>query len=109
MCSYFETLTKTDCNGCGTCALRCPAKAITMEKDSEGFLYPKINLKKCINCGLCRKICSNNPKKNSYKIKAYAAKNKDLNERLCSTSGGIFKIIANDIISRGGGSFWRKI
>ena len=48
-------------------------------------------------------------KKNSYKIKAYAAKNKDMNERLCSTSGGIFKIIANDIISRGGGSFWRKI
>ena len=108
MCSYFETLTKTDCNGCGTCALRCPAKAITMEKDSEGFLYPKINLKKCINCGLCRKICSNNPKKNSYKIKAYAAKNKDLNERLCSTSGGIFKIIANDIISRGGVVFGVK-
>ena len=103
MCNYFETQNKVDCNGCGACSLRCPVKAITMVEDNEGFLYPQINLKKCINCGICKKICSNNPNENQNEIQVYAAKNKNDSQRLNSTSGGIFKALAEDVITKKGG------
>ena len=105
MNNYFETHDKANCNGCGVCALRCPKKAIEMQYDDEGFLYPVINKDKCINCGLCKKICSNNPTKNEYKSKAYAAKNKDENQRLNSTSGGMFKLISEYILANDGAVF----
>ena len=35
-------LDKKDCCGCGLCKMKCPARAITMEKDEEGFLSPVI-------------------------------------------------------------------
>lgn len=108
MCSYFKTLDKKDCNGCGVCALRCPKKAITMVEDEEGFLYPVIDKEKCINCSLCEKICSNNPQKNDYKIKVYAAKNIDDEMRKNSTSGGMFKLLAENIINKNGVVFGVK-
>ena len=102
MSNYFETYDKKDCNGCGVCALRCPKKAITMQEDKEGFLYPVIDESKCIHCGLCKKICSNNPIENTYNIKVYAAKSKDENKRNNSTSGGMFKLLAENIFSKDG-------
>ncbi len=49
LCSYKE------CTGCATCFAVCPQHAITMEKDIYGFLYPKIDHNKCIECNLCEK------------------------------------------------------
>ena len=51
LCSYKE------CTGCATCFAVCPQHAITMEKDIYGFLYPKIDHNKCIECNLCEKKC----------------------------------------------------
>ena len=48
---------KTKCCGCNACFNVCPKQAISMEYDSEGFLYPKIDNEKCIKCGLCLKVC----------------------------------------------------
>lgn len=108
MNNYFDTFDKKDCNGCGTCALRCPKGAITMKEDEEGFFYPVIDEKKCINCGLCKKICSNNPIINNYESQVYAVKNKYEEERLLSTSGGMFKILAKNIIAKNGVVFGVK-
>lgn len=102
MSNYFETYDKKDCNGCGACALRCPKQAIKMVEDNEGFLYPVIDEHKCVNCGLCKKICSNNPSKNKYEIKVFAVKNKDILKRNNSTSGGVFKALAENMISKKG-------
>ena len=48
---------KEKCCGCTACASICPKKAIKMVADDEGFLYPKIDLDKCIDCHLCEKVC----------------------------------------------------
>ena len=58
----INIINKEDCCGCTACASICPHKAITMEPDTLGFLYPKVNLQKCTNCGLCENICGKLPK-----------------------------------------------
>lgn len=107
--NYFNTTKKELCNGCSACSLVCPTNAIEMIEDEEGFLYPKIDENKCIKCNKCRKVCSNSPKKNEYEIKAYAIKNKNEEERKNSTSGGMFKILAEYVIQKQGIVFGVKL
>ena len=48
---------KESCCGCSACMNICPKKCISMEADSEGFLYPKVDEKRCVDCHLCEKVC----------------------------------------------------
>lgn len=48
---------KINCCGCWACSNICPNGAITMSSDNHGFLFPEIDKKKCIQCGLCLKVC----------------------------------------------------
>ncbi|WP_455537612.1 Coenzyme F420 hydrogenase/dehydrogenase, beta subunit C-terminal domain [Terrisporobacter sp.] len=94
---------KENCTGCHACYNVCPKACITMEYDEEGFLYPKVNYEKCIQCNLCERTC---PIIHSKKIDnnpvAYACYNKDENIRNQSTSGGIFTLISENIINSNG-------
>lgn len=107
--TYLDNKIKNTCNGCGVCALVCPKKCIKMVEDAEGFLYPEIDEKSCIKCGKCRRVCSNYPKNNEYTIKAYATKNKNEENRKDSTSGGMFKILAEYVINNNGVVFGVKL
>lgn len=100
---------KKDCCGCSACAQRCPKQCITMQSDNEGFLYPIIDTDKCIDCGLCEKVCPViNRNEPSKPIAAYAAINKNEEIRLASSSGGIFTLLAEAIINEGGVVFGVK-
>lgn len=66
----IEIKEKSKCSGCQACYNICPKNAIEMIEDEKGFKYPNVNNEKCINCGLCNKVCpiinnkniTNNPK-----------------------------------------------
>ncbi len=68
---------KTDCCGCSACYNVCPRKAISMQEDEYGYVYPVIDQDKCVGCGLCRKVCHYQADKElRTPIKAYAAAGK---------------------------------
>lgn len=101
---YIEITDKEMCSGCTACANKCPKGAIEMVRDKEGFLYPKVNKVKCINCGLCKKICPifNKVKNNSFEQKGYIFQYNDDSIRKQSTSGGAFTAIADYVIENDG-------
>lgn len=91
------------CSGCFACVNACPKGCVIMETDKEGFWYPEIDEKNCINCGLCEKTC---PILKDYegnlKGRAYACINKDENIRMQSSSGGVFTLLAEYVLEKGG-------
>lgn len=94
---------KKECCGCSACVQRCPKRCISMENDSEGFLYPKVDTSKCIDCHLCEKVCPIiNQDEPRTPLDVYAAKNPDESVRFASSSGGIFSMLAERTIERGG-------
>lgn len=94
---------KQDCCGCSACAQRCPKQCITMAEDEEGFLYPKVDISKCIDCYLCEKVCPVINKAEGHEPhKVLSAINSNEEVRMQSSSGGIFTILAEAIIKKGG-------
>lgn len=95
-----------DCCGCTACASVCSHNAISMKPDTLGFLYPVVDKDKCIECGLCEKVCAfhdNYDKSlNLDKPEAYAARHKDMKEVETSRSGAAFIAISDYIIENGG-------
>lgn len=80
-----------------------------MQVDNEGFLYPVVDTDKCIECGLCEKVCPFMNQGNENKpMKVYAAQSKDEGIRLKSSSGGVFSLLATAIIEEGGVVFGVK-
>lgn len=76
-----------------------------MLPNEEGFLHPVIDIEKCVECGLCEKVCPGlSPASASHDMKLFAVILQHKNDvvRYQSTSGGAFTAIAEEIIERGG-------
>jgi coenzyme F420-reducing hydrogenase beta subunit len=96
---------KKDCMGCYACLNICPQKCIFMDSANEGFWYPRVDYNNCVKCGLCIKVCPTINKvelRQNYDVKAYACKNKNNDIRLKSSSGGLFTLLAEQVIDKGG-------
>ncbi len=103
----IEIKEKKDCCGCKACGDICAKEAITFPTDTEGFWYPQIDSSKCVNCGLCEKVCPmhnlENVKKNTKEeLKVYGGYHNDVVIRFDSTSGGIFTALAQEMYSEKG-------
>ena len=95
--------TSYDCCGCTACASACPVKAIRMQPDKEGFLYPQVDEKLCIGCGTCERVCQlKTERERELPLAIFAAKNKDEETRMASSSGGVFSLLAEYTEAKGG-------
>lgn len=101
------------CTGCAACAASCLLESISMCEDSEGFLQPQIDIGSCNDCGICKKVCpiakpdqqishtQQQEIENQYPS-IWAAWNLDENIRYNSSSGGVFSVLAKDVLKKDG-------
>lgn len=98
------------CTGCMVCFNICPAGAVSQGYDEEGFLIPEIDYDKCIQCGRCKEVCPvcNETPGTGLPDDCYAVMS-NYEIRKDSSSGGVFKILADEILAEGGyvcGAVW---
>lgn len=100
------------CYGCRNCENVCPKSAIKIVENNEGFVVPKIDKEKCIECGLCDKMCPYINYKEYTELEKniwYSCYLKDLESRKKSTSGAIFPALVDYFLSNKGlicGCIW---
>lgn len=106
MSMYLKSYKKESCCGCRACEQVCKRACIKMNADEEGFLYPDIDNDKCINCGMCKKVCpidkDTTSGLNFEEPFVYAAWHKDNEILKESSSGGVFTALAQYILDRNG-------
>ena len=97
------SLTET-CTGCFACANACPKDAITLPPNFEGFYFPAIDVNKCVDCGLCDKVCPQiNDNVAIHTMQgAYYGWSTDNDIRKESSSGGLFYYLATSVLNEGG-------
>lgn len=105
----IEIQDKHKCCGCEACVQICPKQCISFIEDEEGFHYPHIDKTICIDCGLCDNVCPViNQSESHIPPKVYAAKNTNEEELQKSSSGGIFILLANEMLRQDGVVFGVK-
>lgn len=99
----------TECCGCTACVSVCSHNAIMMKLDAEGFAYPIVDVDKCIDCGLCEKVCPiikrkslKNVSNQETPINYLALRIKDKIILENSSSGGAFSLLCNSVLNRSG-------
>lgn len=94
------------CTGCRACENKCPTQALTMTEDGEGFLRPFLEDSLCVHCGRCDAVCPvlhtpvQTPRR--YEPGTYACWSLDESIRERSSSGGVFSVLAREILNNGG-------
>lgn len=103
----------SECTLCKSCIQACNNGAIELVRKYNGFLYPQVNINKCLNCGKCLLACPQmvqSTKGNGKLIsKSLIAYNNNYDDIKKSASGGIMLAIAEYVISTGGicvGAAW---
>ena len=98
------------CCGCGACAAKCPKTCIVMNADGCGFLRPEVDAGVCVGCGGCDSVCPAMGERPKDRVESVVwAKSMDEGERLASSSGGLFALLAHDVLGVGGvvcGAAW---
>ncbi|MBR2924112.1 MAG: Coenzyme F420 hydrogenase/dehydrogenase, beta subunit C-terminal domain [Clostridia bacterium] len=112
MIDYINSKDQSRCCGCRACEQVCPKGALAMKPNDEGFLYPDLDTVKCIHCGLCDKVCPMMNRPEGVTPKSIYAVQHNRDEVLeNSSSGGVFRLLADYVIEQGGcvvGCVWSE-
>ena len=66
------------CTACMACANACPKNAIGIGVNKYGYEKVVINDDKCVDCGLCTKVCARRMQIERHSpIKCYAGQSRD--------------------------------
>ena len=101
----IDKVSVQECAICGACIKACPVDAISMDKVHLDFRYPQIKEDICIHCNQCEKACpilGNKGKPDEGYPVAFAAKSENDPMRMCSSSGGAFYELADQMLRDGG-------
>lgn len=95
------------CTSCSMCSAVCPVEAIDIHLDADGFYRPVVN-DKCIDCGLCTKVCykfdckvNMTDESDLSQYNLYGAAVQDSLVLKDTTSGGVADVLAKSLISQG--------
>lgn len=89
------------CNGCMACVEKCHRNAITI-KDDLKYYNALIDTKKCVDCGLCTKVCPRENDNDMSKPKWWYQGWADSEIREHASSGGAASAIIRAFIKNGG-------
>lgn len=98
-------ITDQNCMACGACVSACPVTCIAINRTSEGFYMAQIDTDRCVGCGLCQKVCPMNrrPEGRSWEDgEYYAAWATDAVLRRSGSSGGLFGLLSEFVLSQKG-------
>lgn len=103
MLEYINTGDVSRCCGCRACEQICPKGAISLKPNDEGFMYPVLDEAACVHCGLCEKVCPvmNRPQ-GQEPVGVYAVQHYNDALLKTSSSGGVFRLLADHVIGQGG-------
>lgn len=75
-----------------------------MRPDSQGFVYPEVDEAKCVECGLCLRVCPfiNIPARDDeFSQRIYGCRLRDNAQLALSQSGGVFYALAREAVELG--------
>ena len=94
------------CTGCGACVAACPAAALSLQGDGDGFLFPVVDATRCVDCGKCIQACPElTPPRRAGENDGptfFAAQLGKRDELADVSSGGAFWALAQTVLARGG-------
>ena len=97
-----------ECTSCQMCAAVCLKDAITIRLNEDGFYRPCLDADKCVDCGLCVKVCykfdegikvTSAEDANRIMVSSAQYKSDELLEKV--TSGGVADALAKELIKQG--------
>ncbi len=95
----------SECFGCGVCAAACPKNAIAYKVADAGFYRPSVDEAKCVDCGLCMRVCSYSDhgiaRKENSETGFYSAWSNDEQTRRLASSGGVVQELAQACMKAG--------
>ena len=100
------------CMGCGACVSICKNNALSLQPDAYGYYKPKLTEGKCIGCRYCSRVCpalDRRKKEGHAAPEAYTFTAKDGDILRQSSAGGIFAVLAREVIKYKGlvaGAAW---
>lgn len=101
--SFLDSKDAKDCINCENCINICKLDAMATQQ-LNGLVYPNTIEEKCVDCGMCKKVCPLYVDKfeTEFKQEYAIGWSIDNDVLLQTTSGGMFRVFSEEVINTSG-------